>query len=256
MSSRTVSVVLKAEIANYKSNMRAAQLEALEVAKASKTATEQLKSHHEAMTKVGIGMAAVGATAAAGIAIAVKAAADYGAKMAQLQSLSKASAGDMQKLSDAAMKQGAAFGYSATQVADAQIELSKAGVSTADILGGALSGALALAAAGQMDVADATSVAVTAMTDFKLKASDIPHVADLLAAGADNSTASVASIGCGRPHTSRTVEHSGSSVATSDTASEHWVRHAKHVHAHAGRDCAAHDTRGVQQVAEVRFKRS
>jgi TP901 family phage tail tape measure protein len=62
-------------------------------------------------------------------------------------------------------------------------------------MGGALPGALALAAAGQMDVADATSIAVTAMTQFQLKGSDIPHVADLLAAGADKALGSVGDLG-------------------------------------------------------------
>jgi TP901 family phage tail tape measure protein len=85
----------------------------------------------------------------------VKASTEFGAKMAQLQSLSHASAGD-----EAALRRGddrgTAYGFSATQVADAEIEMTKAGVSVKAQLGGALKGALDLAAAGQLDVAQAT----------------------------------------------------------------------------------------------------
>jgi TP901 family phage tail tape measure protein len=62
----------------------------------------------------------------------------------------------MKQFHDAALTAGEAFGYSATQVADAEIELTKAGIGIKEQMGGALPGALALAAAGQMDVADAT----------------------------------------------------------------------------------------------------
>ncbi|MGH2165501.1 phage tail tape measure protein, partial [Enterococcus faecalis] len=70
------------------------------------------------------------------------------------------------------------------EAAGAIDELAKAGISTKDILGGGLKGALSLAAAGQMEVGDAAEIAATAMTQFGLKGSDVGHVADLLAAGA------------------------------------------------------------------------
>ena len=57
-------------------------------------------------------------------------------------------------------------------------------MSAKDVLGGGLAGALDLAAAGQMDVADASETAATAMVQFKLEGKDVGKVADLLAAGA------------------------------------------------------------------------
>jgi TP901 family phage tail tape measure protein len=42
-----------------------------------------------------------------------------------------------------------------------------------------------------LDVADAAQIAATALTQFKLEGSDIPHVADLLAAGAGKAQGSV-----------------------------------------------------------------
>jgi TP901 family phage tail tape measure protein len=71
-------------------------------------------------------------------------------------------------LREAAIKAGADTSYSAKEAADAITELSKAGVETADILSGGLTGALNLAAAGSMEVADAAELAATAMTQFKL----------------------------------------------------------------------------------------
>jgi TP901 family phage tail tape measure protein len=65
----------------------------------------------------------------------------------------------MGQLRDAAIKAGADTQYSATEAADAITEMAKAGVSAKDIMGGGLKGALSLAAAGQLDVADAAGIA-------------------------------------------------------------------------------------------------
>jgi hypothetical protein len=54
-----------------------------------------------------------------------------------------------------------------------------------------LKGALDLAAAGQLAVADAAGIAATAMQQFHLSGSQTSHVADLLAAGAGKAMGSV-----------------------------------------------------------------
>lgn len=87
-------------------------------------------------------------------------------------------------LREAALEAGARTVFSATEAAGAIENLAKAGVSTADILGGGLDGALDLAAAGGLEVADAAEIAATALTQFNLEGSDMTHVADLLAAAA------------------------------------------------------------------------
>jgi TP901 family phage tail tape measure protein len=95
------------------------------------------------------------------------------------------------QLRQAALAAGKDTQYSATQAAQGVTQLSKAGVSTANILGGGLKGALSLAAAGQMDVGAAAETAASAMTQFKLRGDQLPHVADLLAAGAGKAQGSV-----------------------------------------------------------------
>jgi len=101
----------------------------------------------------------------------------------------------MDLLRDASMEAGARTQYSATEAAGAVEELAKAGVSAADILGGGLSGALDLAAAGSMDVGTAAEIAATALNMFNLEGGDVPHVADLLAAGAGKAQGSVEDMG-------------------------------------------------------------
>jgi hypothetical protein len=56
---------------------------------------------------------------------------------------------ELDQLRQAALKAGKDTAYSATEAAQAEAELAKAGISTQTILGGGLSGALSLAAAGR-----------------------------------------------------------------------------------------------------------
>ena len=63
----------------------------------------------------------------------------------------------------AAIDLGASTIFSASEVASAQAELVKAGVSVEDMLSGGLQGALDLAAAGGLELADASTIAAQAM---------------------------------------------------------------------------------------------
>lgn len=192
MTDRTVSVKVQLLAQNYFAGLSKMQAEQKKTADSATTAFNRQKA---AFNELGTAATAVSLVFTGAFVAMVKASADFEQRMSQVQALSRATAGQMDKLRAAAFTAGTAFGLSATQVADAQIELTKAGVSVRDIIGGALPGALALAAAGQIDVAKATEIASNAMTEFKLRGSDVPHVADLLAASADKSVASVDSVG-------------------------------------------------------------
>lgn len=168
--------------------------EAEKASKQSQGFMEKNKSH---METVGKGAAIMGGAILAGIGVAIAAYSEFAGRMAQVQSLSHASAGEMDVLTKSALTMGTAFGLSANDVADAEIELVKAGVSVKDMIGGALPGALALAAAGQINVGKATEIATIALTQFNLKGKDVPHIADLLAAGADKALGGVSELGDG-----------------------------------------------------------
>lgn len=168
---------------------------------AGEKAESELRQRKKLYDDLALGVGAFGAAAAAGFGVAVAATVEFGQRQAQLQTLTAGSTrsaaqlqAQMQLAAQAALTYGTAYGDSATQVQDAEIELTKAGVGVTAQLNGALKGALVLAAAGQEDVADATSTAVTAMTQFNLTAADVPHVADDLAAGADKALGSVSDL--------------------------------------------------------------
>lgn len=134
--------------------------------------------------KLGLGLTAL-------FAGAVTAAAKFDKQMSSVSAATNASSSELDKLRKAALQAGKDTSFSATEAAQGIEELSKAGVSTSAILSGGLKGALDLAAAGQIKVGQAAEIAASAMTQFKLSGKDVPHVADLLAAGAGKAQGSV-----------------------------------------------------------------
>ncbi|WP_431999335.1 phage tail tape measure protein [Streptomyces sioyaensis] len=127
----------------------------------------------------------------AAFAAAALAAAKFDKGMSEVRAATNESAGGMARLRQAAIDAGNATKYSASEAATAEAELAKAGISTGDIIGGALKGSLALAASGQMDLADSAVVAAQAMNAFGLSGKDVPHIADVISAGAGKSATDV-----------------------------------------------------------------
>lgn len=140
--------------------------------------------YRQGLDTIGGAAGKLGLVAAAGLGAAVVASADFDQAMSNVQAATGESTQAMNDLREAALQAGADTAFSASEAAAGIENLAKAGVSTADILGGGLSGALDLAAAGGLDVATAAEAAATAMTQFSLSGEDVPHIADLLAAGA------------------------------------------------------------------------
>lgn len=191
MADRVVKVTIQASIANYVSGMEKVRKATADAAKES----EKLEKFGQAATSVGTALVGIGAVAVGASAVIVKMAADFEAQMSKVQAATNASAADMGKFREQALTAGAAFGYTATQVTEAQVELGKAGLATRDILGGGLTGVLALAASDNVDLGKATQIAAVAMKQFNLEGSDVPHIADLLAAGAGKALGGVQELG-------------------------------------------------------------
>ena len=131
---------------------------------------------------------AIGAGAAAGVAAATSAYAGFEQQLSNVKAVSGATEAEIAKLGAAAKQIGIDTTFSSKEAAGAFVELSKAGISTANILGGVGRAAVDLAAAGELDMATASEIASAAINSFKLEAKDAAHVADLLA-GAASSTA-------------------------------------------------------------------
>lgn len=124
----------------------------------------------------------------AALGLVVVAAARFEKRLSGIEAVSGATATQMDALRKKALQLGADTAFSAEQGAEAIEELVKAGVPLEDILNGAADAAVNLAAAGGIELADAASIASTAMNAFNLSGKDLGHVADLIA-GAANASA-------------------------------------------------------------------
>jgi TP901 family phage tail tape measure protein len=135
--------------------------------------------------------AALGAVLGAGITMA----AEFEHSMSQVKAVSGATEAEFESLRQAAIDMGSSTQFSATEAADAIGELSKAGLTAAEISGGALAGALALAAAGGIGLAEAATIASVTLKQFNLEASEMSAVADTLAGSANASNTDVSGLG-------------------------------------------------------------
>src|SRR4051812_30358265 len=153
---RTVSVKLMADISDYQRKMRSAGAEAKTLKSGLDQANKsgRLDETLNAATGLGVGLLGVAATA-------VKFRMEFDKQMSGVQAATHASAGTMDQFRAAALKAGKDTQYSATQAAQGIEELAKAGISSADILGGGLKGALDLAAAGGLEVGEAAETAAS-----------------------------------------------------------------------------------------------
>jgi TP901 family phage tail tape measure protein len=125
-----------------------------------------------------------GAAAIAGMAAASAVlGADFEHQINKVAVLAGAS---VQPLADAAREFGKATSFSASEAASAMESLAQAGFGTADIIGGT-SAALALAAASGSELADATKIVATTMSQFQLTAADSARISDVFTAALNTS---------------------------------------------------------------------
>lgn len=135
------------------------------------------------------------ATAIAGIgAAAIKAGSEFEAGMSEVQAISGASAGDMEKLSAKAKEMGAKTKFSASESAEAFQYMAMAGWKTGDMLDG-IEGIMNLAAASGEDLATTSDIVTDALTAFGLKAKDSGHFADVLAVASASANTNVGEMG-------------------------------------------------------------
>lgn len=156
---------------------------------------QSAQDHSQAWSTAGTTLLGFGTAALVGVGVAVKSYADFDKQMSSVQAATHATGGEMSQLRELAIKAGADTSYSAKEAAQGIEELSKAGIENTDIMKGGLTGALNLAAAGGLAVGEAAEFAASAMTQFQLQGKDIPHIADLLAAGAGKAQGSVRDMG-------------------------------------------------------------
>ncbi|MEU2199680.1 phage tail tape measure protein [Isoptericola sp. NPDC019482] len=187
MADRSIRIVMSASVQGLVNGFKTANT-------AAKNLNTQLKQNEQAAQQVTTSLGLVGAAGVAGAGLAIKTFATFDKQMSNVKATGAATAGELNKLREAAVQAGASTAFSATEAAAGIENLLKAGVAAKDVLGGGLAGSLDLAAAGELGVADAAEIAATAMTQFNLSGRDVTHVADLLAAGAGKAAGDVTQI--------------------------------------------------------------
>lgn len=185
---KNITVRLRADASNFNASIKAAGANAQQLA-------EGMEQSGRKTSLLTTGLAAAGMAAGALGVAAIKTASDFDASMSGVQSVTRASAAEMDLLRQAAIDAGADTIYSASEAAAGITELGKAGLSTTDILSGGLSGALDLAASEGMDVGEAAELMSSTLSQFNLSGSRAADVADALAAGAGNAQGSARDLG-------------------------------------------------------------
>lgn len=208
MAEQSLVVRLMAQVQGYVNGMRQAEVStrALEAAQAhasqsasqsQQTQAQLAQEHARSMDELGTKAGVAGLAIAAGVGLAVKTYADFDQAMSGVRAQLGGTGADMGKLEAAIRDAGSSTVFSSTEAAEAAEELAKAGLTASDIMGGALAGALSLAATDNIALADAATYSANAMQTFGLQAGDVGHIADVLANGSLLSTASVKSLAQG-----------------------------------------------------------
>lgn len=163
---------------------------------------EGLKKGGSATKALGEGITELGSSMTLGLTVPIVAAggaatsvaANFDDAMSQVQGALGGASADMDGLRNLALQLGADTVFSATESAQAMVELAKGGLTEAQIKGGALAASMDLAAAGQLNLADAAATTVQMMGSFGLGAGDATRIANALAGAANASSADVSDL--------------------------------------------------------------
>lgn len=139
---------------------------------------------------------------------ASRAAGEFEAEMARVRILSGASGAQLEALGKQALDLGRATRFSARQAAEAQGLLAMAGFEADRILG-ATPATLQLAAAANLDLAHAADVVSNVLSGYRLEASDLGRVNDVLAQSFLSSKVDLRQLGEGLRHAGSAASAAG-----------------------------------------------
>lgn len=192
MAERKVSVELVAKMQGFVAGIESG----VRAVKGFGGELEQLgKNNKEHFNRIALGAGVMGAGLVGAFGLIVHAGMEFDKQMSAVGSVLNSTSGEIEQLRAAAMQAGKDTSYSATQAAQAEENLAKAGLTSSAILGGALIGSLSLAAAGGLDLAESADIAAKSMNTFGLEGKDVGHIADVLAAAANKSATDVHEVG-------------------------------------------------------------
>jgi len=162
-------------------------------AAASQYSAASVRTAHATAAQIRIASFVVAAYNAA-IILALKqtlgAFAEFEQKMANIRAVTSAGGADMALMAAKAQQMGRTTMFSASEAAEAMLELGKAGQSTTEIMQ-TIQPVLDLAAAGDLTLAESAVILTNAINTFGFAASDAAAIADKMAVAANISTISV-----------------------------------------------------------------
>ncbi len=180
------------------------------------TAKTSIEKFSNSASQVGDSLTKYISVPLAGIGAAVlKAGMDFEQGLSNIKALG-ATADQMARLRDLAMDMGAKTKYSALQATQGIEELLKAGLTVEQVLGGGLQGAMSLASAGGVELAEAAEIASTVLNAFKKDGLSVAKAADILAGAANASATGVQELQYGLAQVSSIA--SGVGLTFEDTA--------------------------------------
>lgn len=138
---------------------------------------------------------------------------DYTAMMSEVQALSGATGSDLALLENTAREYGATTVFSATEAAEALKYMSLAGWD-AQQSSSALGGVLNLAAAGGMELGQASDMVTDYLSTFGMQAQDSAYFADMLAYAQANSNTSAEQLGEAYRNSAANLNAAGQDVET------------------------------------------
>lgn len=164
------------------------------LAKDLRAARATLQGFADGANRVGMGMAATGAAMALPAALAVRQFAAFDDQMRLVQAVTQATEKDFAALTDTARNLGATTSWTAAQVAEGMVSLGRMGFKP-DEINAAIGSMMDLARATGTDVATASDIAGNALRTFKLRATDMTDVADVMTATANGSAQTLVDLG-------------------------------------------------------------
>jgi TP901 family phage tail tape measure protein len=143
-------------------------------------AAKRLKTFAASAKAAGMKMLTSGGLASVPFALSAKAFASFEQQMARVQALTGATGEEFSRLESMAKKLGATTTFSASQAAEAMSYFALAGFETQQIMD-ALGPTLNLAAAGQIEIAEAADIAAKIMSGMGLEATELGSAIDVMA---------------------------------------------------------------------------
>jgi len=159
-----------------------------------------------------LGNLGISAGLTAGLNSMLSTAGEFELTLNKIAGASGATTAELQSLTRAALDMGRTTTFSANQAASGMLELVKAGLTPAQISGGALAATIQLAATENMELARASTVVAEAMGAFKLRAGDSAQIVNALAGASIASTAGVSDMAEGLAQVSAVANISGQTI--------------------------------------------